>query len=1058
MAETVFQIIRDVVKDKTSYYKEIDYFPDINFGGIDLSELNFDNRYVQYVLDSVQRGSGNFADLIPGITRIPGIDRSNLEIDLRGVKNAGAGFISGMMGRYLPDFQGKDSILENLSGRAIDILLDDENRDLIARGFGASEGPERRRIQNELMNSAFNDFVDEYANDPSFQNMSYAVAGRFLGCSQQQGRDFMEFILGNNPTERSTNLKTILRPILPLIDENTGEYKMPTRDDFQPMLNLFAQRFEQDPERAYTLLRDMALEERDGKLQLRENAHPSVKAMYDRVIAQIPQEVREVIPEGELLTYADQVMRATIKAEGGPKAIADLIRNPESREAQEAVARVAGPQVAIAMLENPRALDYYNGLRDKIYEQDENGGLKLRDGVDPRIKGVIEQIEARIPQDIRDRLPEGARRALTDTFIQGVLGDEAKRRLLVDYLKDPDNPEKQQAVWSAGRQTLIGSLTTSQDARPLATIIQTNLGQVRGADGKPILSQDDIGRLTDFALRNRGQAGELLQHLVPERMSDTAQLSPDFIYRQLQQMLKPENGVSPEFRREVAEMIGNLDIVRGMRDKLPDSIKGIVTPELMTDIALDVMKNKNYEQAQTLIGHIQSGDMTKAYPMLRPHIIEGLVKNPERVEQMFQEQLVRTGMFTPEQAQAMVANFGLRDETKARAFLNGVLPEKYEDLTTENIASRGVTMFREQMLSDIREGNNTQVYRDLLARQLANNPLFKDNPALCGQMADAMTRPEGVALIERVWPRDATNPATLGATIQDNAMGVLSTPEGRGAVMTALSPELRQGIVSHILTTQGGLKPELVGGLSQFLAQDKQFGILLETLPSLNGKTPEEQQTILRAKLPEMLPRMLSSEEDRAQFSRAVSPIVNQGLGIGGNDPSRHSPFAIVAAHVASAKDKESLLNTPIVGADGKRYDNLPTYMAGDEFRSEIERMYKAGKLDEDLRDLFTKTSANEWRNMFESVIEQNTDFATFRQRLLTNPSELKIDATKTHGDAYRGWANLWTGITVNGAQMFFRGMENINLPQFDMSAITNRPQQSASDARVADIPERRDN
>jgi len=106
MAETVFQIIRDVVKDKTSYYKEIDYFPDINFGGIDLSELNFDNRYVQYVLDSVQRGSGNFADLIPGITRIPGIDRSNLEIDLRGVKNAGAGFISGMMGRYLPDLHG----------------------------------------------------------------------------------------------------------------------------------------------------------------------------------------------------------------------------------------------------------------------------------------------------------------------------------------------------------------------------------------------------------------------------------------------------------------------------------------------------------------------------------------------------------------------------------------------------------------------------------------------------------------------------------------------------------------------------------------------------------------------------------------------------------------------------------------------------------------------------------------------------------------------------------------------------------------------------------------
>ena len=967
MAETIFQMVRDGVKENTRYYKDIPYSPiDIDFGGIDLSNLDFDNRYVRYALSAVRSGSGNFADFVPGITRIPGVDRSDLEIDLRGVKNTGISFVSELVGGYLPDFQGKNNVLEILSGRAIDMLLDEENRDLIARGFRSSEGPVRRRIQNELMGKMFDQFVSDYANDPSFQNMSYAVAGRFLGCSQQQGRDFMEFILGNSPEKREENLRNILGPILPRMDENTGEYRMPTRDDFQPMLNLFADRFEQDPERAYTLLRDMAFEEKDGKLQLRENAHPSVKAMYDRVIAQIPQEIRDSIPQEELLTYADQMMRATIKVEGGPKAIADLIRNPESREAQEAVARVAGPQAAIAMLENPRALDYYNGLRDKIYERDENGGLKLRDGVDPRIKGVIEQIEARIPQDIRDRLPEGARRALTDTFVQGVLGDEAKRRLLVDYLKDPDNPEKQQAVWSAGRQTLIGSLTTSQDARPLATIIQTNLGQVRGADGKPILSQDDIGRLTDFALRNRGQAGELLQHLVPERMSDTAHLSPDFIYRQLQQMLKPENGVSPEFRREVAEMIGNLDIVRGMRDKLPDSIKGIVTPELMTDIALDVMKNKNYEEAQTLMGYIQSGDMTKAYPMLRPHIIEGLVKNPERVEQMF----VRTGMFTPEQARAMVANFGLRDETKARAFFNGVLPEKYEDLT--------------------------------------------------------------------------------------NAMGVLSTPKGRGAVMTALSPELRQGIISQILTTKAGLKPELTQGLSQFMAQDKQFGILLETLGSLAGKTPAEQEAALKAKLPEMLPRMLSTEADRAQFSRAISPIVNKGLGIEGDNPSRHSPFAIVAAHVAFAKDKETLLNTPIIGADGKRYDNLPTYMAGDEFRSEIERMYEAGKLDEDLRDLFTKTSANEWRNMFESVIDQNTDFATFRQRLLTNPSELAIDPEKLHNDAYRGWTNLWTGITLNGAQMYFRGKENIQMPQFDMGAVTNQPQQnSPADTRTAGPVER---
>ncbi|MBO7332262.1 MAG: hypothetical protein J6U64_01190, partial [Alphaproteobacteria bacterium] len=110
----------------------------------------------------------------------------------------------------------------------------------------------------------------------------------------------------------------------------------------------------------------------------------------------------------------------------------------------------------------------------------------------------------------------------------------------------------------------------------------------------------------------------------------------------------------------------------------------------------------------------------------------------------------------------------------------------------------------------------------------------------------------------------------------------------------------------------------------------------------------------------------------------------------------------------------------------------------------------------EDLRDLFVKTDEKEWRNMFTSAIEQNGDFATFRQRLLTNPSELAIDPEKLHSDAYRGWTNLWTGITLNGAQMYFRGKENIQMPQFNMGAVTNQPQQNApADTRVAELVER---
>ncbi|MBO7332697.1 MAG: hypothetical protein J6U64_03420, partial [Alphaproteobacteria bacterium] len=752
------------------------------------------------VFEGLRQGRINILQYLPEGTKTIastigkryGIDLSN--VDLNTVRDQFINPIIDFANSAVPNFQGKDELIKGLAPRVFNEFVDSKNRDLVSRGFTLPEGPQRRQVQNQLMDRIVDSLIADYSREPSFQNMSYAVAGNFLGCSPEQGKEFLDFVLGDNPAEKQRCLKMILRSALPRMDENTGAYIMPTKENFKPMLDLFVQKFEKDPQTAYGLLQKIAL--KDDKSGFRDNADPFIKNTFQKLMNQIPQEIRGVIPDRELFSYADQVMLATIKAGGGP-AIANLIRNPGDKEAQKAVAEIAGPQAAIAMLENPKALDYYKGLRDKIYERDENGGLKLRDGIDPRIKGVIEQIEARIPQGVKDRLPEGARRALTDTFIQGVLGDETKRRLLVDYLKDPNNPEKQQAVWSSGRQMLIGSLTTSQDARPLATIIQTNLRQVTGADGKPILSDNDVGRLTDFALRNRGQAGELLQHLVPERMSDTAQLSPDFIYRQLQQMLKPKNGVSPEFRREVAEMIGNLDIVRGMRDKMPDTIKGIVTPELMTDIALDVMKNKNYEQAQTLIGHIQNGDMSKAYPMLRGHIIDNLAKNSQGVEAMFRDQLVGTGMFTPEQAQAMVANFGLRDETKARAFLNGILPEKYEDLTPGKIASNGVAMFREQMLSDIREGNNTQVYRDLLVGQLTKNPLFKDNPALCGQMADAMTRPEGAKLIERVWPENATNPATLGATIRDNAMGVLSTSEGRDAVMTALPPKMRQGIVSQ---------------------------------------------------------------------------------------------------------------------------------------------------------------------------------------------------------------------------------------------------------------------
>ncbi|MBR6231911.1 MAG: hypothetical protein IKQ99_02300 [Alphaproteobacteria bacterium] len=285
-----------------------------------------------------------------------------------------------------------------------------------------------------------------------------------------------------------------------------------------------------------------------------------------------------------------------------------------------------------------------------------------------------------------------------------------------------------------------------------------------------------------------------------------------------------------------------------------------------------------------------------------------------------------------------VGNILLNDKKMLTGAANG-LEFNSDGTPTAEGKKNAVKHVKECILDDLEKGAINRSARAALSVALRRINLLGLPDDLASGLADVLTKKEMVPVLRKVLPEDLMD-SEAWPTAQKEFLELLKKPEWRKQIVSAFkdSKSFRCALGSYVVTTQMKLAKEYADPLAQFLSDDQRFEKVLEVI----GKAHFEKGKLTNkgALISEAIPDMLKNEDDRLAFAEAATPMVRAPFFIPtGNKKKDISPFAIALTHFLTSKDLKDFMERPIIGVDGKKYDNISAYLAGSEMQSEFDRL-----------------------------------------------------------------------------------------------------------------------